>query len=244
MIEERLKGVKRPEAKEKIQEMFESCAKRYDLANSLMSFGRHYAWKKIAVAKTGIKKGDKALDLCAGTCDLAITEAKIVGDSGHVTAVDFTQGMLDVGKYKVDKFGLGDRVDFVLGDVHNLPLPDNTFDTLTIATATRHLDLDIAFKEMNRVLKPGGRMTCLEFFLPPNPVFAKLYNFYSYAIMPKIGVIVTGDKTGVYEYLPDSIRVFYTPDEFKQKMETAGFQNVKYDRMTFGIVCIHSGEKV
>lgn len=238
-----LERVKRPETKERIQEMFVSVAHRYDLANTLMSFGLHYSWKRFTVGQAGVKKGDRVLDVCAGTCDLAITEAKIVGDGGKVVAVDFTADMLAVGEYKISKAGLAHRVECKLGDAHNLPLNDNDFNAVTIATATRHLDVEKAFKEMYRVLKPGGKVACLDFFQPPNPVFRRLYDFYSYWILPKIGVLATGDKTGVYRYLPDSIRVFHSPDKFKELMEKVGFKNVHYKRLAFGIVCVHVGEK-
>jgi demethylmenaquinone methyltransferase/2-methoxy-6-polyprenyl-1,4-benzoquinol methylase len=240
---ERLKSVKRPETRERIQEMFSSIAARYDIANTLVSFGRHYYWKRLTVTKADVKTGDKVLDLCAGTCDLAIMEAKIVGNSGRVTAVDFTLEMLDVGKHKAEKAGLADKIEFMIGDAHKLPFSDNVFDGLTIATATRHLDLDIAFREMYRVLKPGGKISCLDFFIPPNKLFKSLYDFYSYSIMRRAGIFITKDKTGIYDYFPDTIRVFLTPDEFKEKMEKAGFKNVKYQRLTGGIVCIHTGDK-
>lgn len=243
MIEERLKTVKRPETKERIQEMFVSVAQKYDLANTLMSFGRHYPWKEYAVKVTNLKPGYKALDVCAGTCDLAIYEAKIVGTEGKVTAVDFTPDMLAVGEYKINKAGLGDIVECKVGDAHDLPVGDNEYDAATIATAVRHLDIEKAFSEIYRALKPGGRFAMLEFYQPPNPAFRKIYDIYSYYIMPKLGVLVTKDRTGVYEYLPDSIRLFYTPEEIIGIMEKVGFKNCAFKGLTFGIAGVHSGQK-
>lgn len=223
--------------------MFSSVAKRYDLANTLMSWGLHYSWKRFTAEQTGLQEGDKAIDICSGTNDLAILLAKKVGPTGRVTAVDFNARMLEVGKYKVEKAGLSDSVTCKIGDAENLPLPDDTFNAATIAVASRHLRVNRAFAEMYRVLKPGGQVVCLEFFQPPNVFFRRLYDFYSYHLMWRIGKWVTRDKTGVYEYLPNSIRVFYTPEKFKEIMEKVGFVNVKYQPLNCGIVYVHTGEK-
>lgn len=243
MIKKRLESIKRPESKQKIQEMFVSVARRYDITNTLISFGFHYSWKRYTVGATKVKRGDKALDVCAGTCDLAIIHAKIAGPEGRVTAVDFTPAMLDVGEYKIKKAGFNGSVECVVSDAHDLPVGDETFDVATIATATRHLNLEKALSEIYRALKPGGRFASLDFFQPPNPVFRRLYDFYSYYILPRVGRLMTGDKTGVYEYLPDSIRVFYTPEQFKEVMEKVGFKNVTYKPLTGGIAYVHSGRK-
>ncbi|HEX21298.1 MAG TPA: ubiquinone/menaquinone biosynthesis methyltransferase [Actinobacteria bacterium] len=243
MLDERLQGVKRPETPKKVQDFFTSVAKRYDLANSLMSFGMHYSWKRKAVKEAGVKEGMKVLDICSGTNDVAIIEAKIVGDGGHITALDWNEAMQAAGQFKIDKFGLSDRITNVIGDAEKLPFEDNTFDRATVAVASRHLNIDKHFQEMYRVLKPGGRGVCVDFFQPPNPLFGRLYNFYSYAIMPKIGTWITGDKTGVYDYLPDSIRVYYTPEDFSKEMIGAGFKDVKYYPLTQGIVYVHAGNK-
>lgn len=240
---EKLSDVKRPESPEKIQAMFSSVAKHYDLANSLMSFGLHYRWKRFAVQQTGLREGDTALDVCSGTHDIAILLAKIVGPRGAVTALDFNADMLEVGKYKVAKEGLTDRITSIVGDAHELPFPDSQFNAVTIAVASRHLHLERAISEFSRVLKPGGRFVCLEFFQPPNPLFRRLYNVYSYSLMPRVGTLVTGDKTGVYHYLPDSIRVFPTPERFRDIIAAAGLTNTRFDRLTGGVVCVHVGEK-
>lgn len=243
MLDEKLKDVKRPESPEKVQAFFTSVAKRYDLANTLMSFGFHYGWKRKAVEEADVKEGMNVLDICAGTNDVAIMLAEKVGPTGHVTAVDWNREMQEVGQFKVDRFGLSDRITNVIGDAEDLPLEDNTFDRATVAVASRHLNIDKHFQEMYRVLKPGGRGVCLDFFQPPNPVFRRLYDVYSYTLMPRIATWVTRDKTGVYDYLPDSIRVYYRPQDFSQEMKNAGFKNVKYYPLCKGIVYIHAGDK-
>lgn len=243
MFDERLKDVKRPEAPEKVQAFFTSVAKRYDLANSLMSFGLHYGWKRKAVKATDVGEGMNVVDICAGTNDVSIMLANEVGPGGHVTAVDWNKDMLDVGWYKVEKFGLADIITNIVGDAEDLPLEDSQFDRATVAVASRHLNIDKHFKEMYRVLKPGGRGVCLDFFQPPNPVFSKMYDMYSYTMMPRIATWVTGDKTGVYDYLPDSIRVYYTPEDFSREMINAGFNDVKFWPLCKGIVYIHTGVK-
>lgn len=223
--------------------MFSSVAKRYDLANSLMSLGQHYRWKRYAASQTGLKPGDTALDVCAGTNDMAILMARMVGSKGAVTALDFTEDMLEAGKYKAGKAGLSERITNVVGDAHELPFNGTQFNAVTIAVASRHLHLDKALSEFHRVLKPGGHFVCLEFFLPPNPVFRRLYDLYSYTLMPRLGTWATGDKTGVYRYLPDSIRVFPTPQKFLDIMRSVGFKNVRFSRLSGGVVCVHVGEK-
>ena len=242
-LDERLKEVKRPEAPEKVQVFFSSVAKKYDLANSLMSFGLHYQWKRKAVEQAGVKPGDKVLDICTGTNDVAIMLARKVAPNGHVTGVDWNKDMLAVGQYKVEKLGLSHLITNLVGDAEDLPCEDNSFDAATVAVASRHLNIDKHFQEMYRVLKPGGRGVCLDFFQPPNPVFRRLYDIYSYTLMPRLATWVTRDKTGVYDYLPDSIRVYYQPQDFAQEMIKAGFKDVHYYPLCHGIVYIHTGVK-
>ena len=244
MLDERLEGVKRPETPEKVQAFFSSVAKRYDITNSVMSFGLHYGWKRKAVAEAGVEEGMQVLDICSGTGDVAIMLAKIVGPKGKVVSSDWNEDMLKVGRYKIEKFGLGDIIETTVADAEALPFEDNTFDRAMVTVASRHLNIDKHFQEMYRVLKPGGRGVCLDFFQPPNPVFRKLYDIYSYTAMPRIAALISRDKTGVYDYLPDSIRVYYKPDDFAREMENAGFKNVKYYPLCHGIVYVHAGDKV
>lgn len=242
-LDKRLESVKRPETEETVQAFFTSVAKRYDIANSLISFGMHYGWKRKAVKEVDPQPGDKCVDVCTGTNDVAIMIAEKIGPKGHVTGVDWNKDMMEVGDFKINKFNLEDRITNVHGDAEDLPLPDNEFDRATVAVASRHLNIDKHFQEMYRVLKPGGRAVVLDFFEPSNPVFRKLYFWYSYYVLPKIGALITGDKTGVYDYLPDSIKVYYKPDKFSEEMKKAGFKNVKYYPLTGGIVYIHAGDK-
>lgn len=234
----------RPETEERVQGMFSSVARRYDIANTAISFGLHYPWKTYTAAQAGLKPGDSALDVCAGTCDLTIKLAQIVGPKGKITALDRNEDMLNMGQFKLQKRGLADRVMTHVGNAEVLSeFPDNTFNAVTIGVASRHLDVAEAYKEWFRVLKPGGRVVCLDFFQPPNAAFRGLYGFYAKRILPTVGEVITGDKTGVYHYLHKSVELFFTPDEYSQIIENAGFKNVRYTRLTGGICCVHVGEK-
>lgn len=241
-IAEDLSKVKRPEDPERVQFFFTSVAKKYDIANTIMSFGQHYPWKKLLARVVEPKEGQTGIDVCAGTNDVAILEAKKVGPTGKVVSLDFNEAMQEVGKFKVEKLGLT-NVEHVIADAEAIPYPDNTFDFLTIGTAARHLRAPVALAEWNRVLKPGGKMACLEFYSPPNRIWRGLYNWYSYHIMPRLGAIVARDRSGVYNYLPDSIRVWYTEDRYKELMQEAGFVDCQYKRLSGGIACVHWGTK-
>jgi demethylmenaquinone methyltransferase / 2-methoxy-6-polyprenyl-1,4-benzoquinol methylase len=240
---ERLKNVKRPESEERVQAFFTSVAKRYDLANTLMSFGLHYRWKKRAVKEVDPQPGDKCIDICSGTNDVAIMLVKKMGGNGTVTAVDWNRDMQAVGDMKLAKAGLADRIKNIHGDAEALPVPDNEFDRATVAVASRHLRIPKHLSEMHRVLKPGGRAVVLDFFQPSHRIFERLYTLYSYTLMPRIGVAITKDETGVYDYLADSPRVYYAPSKFAEEMEQAGFKNVTYYPRCGGIVYIFAGDK-
>jgi len=242
-LDERLKSAKRPETPETVQAFFSSVARRYDLANSVISLGLHYGWKRRAVREVNPRPGDKCVDVCSGTNDVAIMLAKKIGPAGHVTAVDWNPDMQAVGDHKVAKMGLSERITNIPGDAEALPLPDDAFERATVAVASRHLNIPNHFREMYRVLKPGGRAVVLDFFEPPNRVFRSLYFFYSYRILPWLGRLVTRDKTGVYAYLPDSIKLYYKPEDFAAEMKKAGFKNVTYYPLCHGIVYIHAGDK-
>jgi demethylmenaquinone methyltransferase/2-methoxy-6-polyprenyl-1,4-benzoquinol methylase len=227
-----------------VQRMFSSIARRYDLNNSLLSLGLHHRWKRDAVAGAGLGNGDRALDLCTGTADLALLMAKRVGPTGHVIGLDFNEAMLEIGKQKVREAGFSDRVTLTLDNALSLPFQDRSFDAVTVAFGVRNVaDLGLAFREMFRVLKTGGRIVCLEFSRPTSPVLERLYRLYSFWFLPYLGKIVSGDRTGVYRYLPASILEFPDQETLVRLIQESGFKDVRYQNLTGGIVAIHTGVK-
>ena len=234
-----------PAEKERtVQRMFSAIARWYDLNNTVLSLGLHHKWKREAVEMTQSKPGDRVLDLCAGTCDLAILQADRVGASGRVIACDLNAEMLEIGRQKVAQRGYDDRITCVLGNAESLQFEDKTFDALTVAFGLRNVThLSMALAEMHRVLKPGGRAVCLEFSQPTNPAFRKTYDFYSFTLLPKIGTWIARDRTGVYQYLPDSIRHFPAQDRFAAMWRQTGFHGVRYVNRSGGIVALHIGVK-
>lgn len=224
--------------------MFSAIARWYDLNNTVLSLGLHHAWKREAVGMTESKPGGTVLDLCAGTCDLAILQAERVGANGRVVACDLNAEMLEIGRQKVAKRGYDNRVTCVRGNAESLQFETNTFDALTVAFGLRNVThLNMALAEMHRVLTPGGRAVCLEFSRPTGAAFRKAYDFYSFTVLPKIGTLIARDRTGVYQYLPDSIRLFPGQDDFAAMWRQAGFRDVTYVNRSGGIVAIHAGVK-
>lgn len=234
-----------PAEKERtVQRMFSAIAGWYDLNNTVLSLGLHHRWKREAVDMTQTKPGDRVLDLCAGTCDLAILQAARVGADGRVTACDLNAEMLEIGRRKVAKRGYADRITCVRGNAESLQFEDKTFDALTVAFGLRNVThLSMALAEMHRVLKPGGRAVCLEFSQPTNAAFRKAYDFYSFTLLPKIGTWISRDRTGVYQYLPDSIRDFPAQERFATMWRQTGFHGVRYVNRSGGIVALHIGVK-
>jgi demethylmenaquinone methyltransferase/2-methoxy-6-polyprenyl-1,4-benzoquinol methylase len=233
-----------PAEKEKaVQKMFSSIARFYDLNNSLLSLGLHHRWKRMALQAARLRSGDRVADIGAGTADLSILAAEAVGEKGAVIAVDLNEPMLQIGRKKLVAKG-SRRAVCLLGNAEALPLPDRSFDAALTGFCMRNVsDLDQALQEIYRLLKQGGRFVCLEFSRPQQPAFRKLYDFYSFTLLPKIGTWVSKDQTGVYEYLPDSIRKFPDQTALCKKLEQVGFQEVGYQNLTGGIVAIHTGVK-
>lgn len=225
-----------------VQRMFSSAARRYDLNNTVLSLGLHHYWKRIAVDQTGIGRGNRVLDVCAGTADMAILLAKRVGPSGHVTAVDLNRDMLEIGKAKVLKYGLEGIISCTLGNAEALQFGDNEFDAATVGFGVRNVkNLERAFSEMQRVTRSGGRVVCLEFTQPASRIFRYLYDLYSFTLLPAIGTMISRDRTGIYNYLPDSIRKFPPAEELRQLMLGVGFSRVYYQFLSGGIVAVHTG---
>ena len=233
------------EDKEKsVQRMFSSIAGKYDLNNTLLSLGIHHYWKKRVIRMAaGLPEKGIILDIASGTGDIAIELAKAKVGS-KVVASDLNREMLTVGAQKIVAKGLSFRVFPVLGNAEKIQFRDSSFDLVTVGFGLRNCsDISAVLHEVFRVLKPGGRFICLEFSKPVHLFWRKLYDFYSFIFLPKIGQWVSKDQTGVYQYLPDSIRNFPDQETFKKFIEEAGFKKSAYQNLTGGIVAIHTGYK-
>ncbi|MCW9017288.1 MAG: bifunctional demethylmenaquinone methyltransferase/2-methoxy-6-polyprenyl-1,4-benzoquinol methylase UbiE, partial [Kangiellaceae bacterium] len=213
------------EKQQKVAEVFHSVANRYDLMNDLMSAGVHRLWKRFTIEMSGAREGHKILDLAGGTGDLAALFAKRVGDSGNITLADINSSMLKVGRDRMIEKGLINNIDYAQVNAECLPFESNTFDCITIAFGLRNVtDKDKALRSMFRVLKPGGRLLVLEFSKPVFPLLSKLYDEYSFRVIPQIGKWITGDADS-YQYLAESIRMHPGQEELKQMFENAGFDD-------------------
>lgn len=222
---------------------FDSIAGKYDFMNTLLSFGIHYLWKRKAVQMADLPQGGLVIDVCGGTGDLAIRAARLMGRRGRVIVYDINLAMLNNGSLKIIRAGLDAQIDCVQGDGEAICFAEGSFDTALIGFGIRNVThMDTCLREMQRVLKPGGRFMCLEFSLPVTPWFASLYDFYSFRIMPLLGKMLAGTRDA-YLHLPESIRMFPSPDAFKRMIEDAGFRKVRYKRLTNGIAVIYTGVK-
>ena len=224
--------------------VFDSVAGRYDLMNDVMSFGIHRLWKRFTLELCGLRTGQVVLDLAGGTGDLALREARQVGDSGHVVLADINASMLSEGRDRIIDQGLISRVSTSQCNAELLPFADASFDCITIAFGLRNVtDKGKALKSMYRVLKPGGRLCVLEFSRPLFEPLQKVYDFYSFQILPRLGQTIARDRDS-YQYLAESIRMH--PDQQALKtlmMDEGGFDEVEVFNMTGGIVALHRGFK-
>ena len=227
-----------------VAEVFSSVASKYDIMNDVMSFGVHRIWKKIAMMHTGLKKGMHALDIAGGTGDLTIQMSKQVGATGEVIISDINPAMLEQGRRRLIDKGIAGNVKFVEANAEELPFEDNAFDCVTIAFGLRNVtNKDKALREMHRVLKPGGRLLVLEFSKPVVPGLDKIYDVYSFKILPMMGKIIADDEDS-YRYLAESIRMHPDQATLKAMMQDAGFERCTYHNMTGGIVALHKGFKL
>lgn len=226
-----------------VAEVFHSVAAKYDLMNDLLSFGIHRLWKRVTIASSGVRAGQKVLDLAGGTGDLAAKFSQIVGDSGQVILGDINDSMLKVGRDKLRDRGLVSNIEYVQMNAEALPFPDNSFDLITIAFGLRNVtDQEKALASMFRVLKPGGRLVVLEFSKPEHEALTKLYDFYSFNILPKVGELVVNDGES-YKYLAESIRMHPNQETLKGMMENVCFEQTSYQNLSGGIVALHRGFK-
>lgn len=229
-----------------VDDVFHKVAKRYDLMNDVMSGGLHRVWKDVLISKLGLgrHRAFRHLDVAGGTGDVAFRIAQAGGPGTHVTVADINTGMLDVGRQRAEKMHLRNQVDFVEANAESIPFEDKTFDGYTIAFGIRNVPRrDKALSEAYRVLKRGGRFLCLEFSEVDVPVLDEIYKAYSFTAIPAFGKVITGDGQP-YRYLVESIAQFPKPEEFRGMIEDAGFQRASYQRLTGGVVCIHSGWKL
>lgn len=223
-----------------ISRLFAKIAARYDFINNVISFGMHKRWRRIAVAMSGLNKGDSALDVATGTGDFAIELSNEVGAEGKVIGIDFCEPMLDIARRKTQGIS---NITFVYGDATKLPFADSSFNCCTIGFALRNVaDVNATMSEMVRVIKPGGRVISLEIIKPPSDLIGKIKNFYFGKIMPKIARLFGGDKE-CYDYLPRSIEQFYTRDELAELFIASGLSDIKIIEFAAGSVCIHVGTK-
>ncbi|MGH8292904.1 MAG: bifunctional demethylmenaquinone methyltransferase/2-methoxy-6-polyprenyl-1,4-benzoquinol methylase UbiE, partial [Gammaproteobacteria bacterium] len=225
----------------RVGEVFSSVAGRYDLMNDLMSFGIHRLWKRFALSQTGLKSGQRALDVAGGTGDLTRGLAQQAGDSGRVVLADINAAMLERGRERLVDAGVAGNVDYVQADAESLPFPDQHFDCITMAFGLRNVARkEAALAGMYRVLRPGGRLLILEFSKPLVPGLKPLYDLYSFAVLPQLGRMVARDKAS-YQYLAESIRTHPDQPTLKQMMEAAGFERCDYLNLSGGIVALHRG---
>jgi demethylmenaquinone methyltransferase/2-methoxy-6-polyprenyl-1,4-benzoquinol methylase len=224
--------------------VFTSVADKYDLMNDLMSFGVHRLWKRHFVAVSGVREGDRVLDLAGGTGDIAALLKPVVGERGEIVVGDINAAMLGVGRDRLTDRGLVQGLRWAQMNAEALPFPDASFDAVTIAFGLRNVtDKDAALAEMQRVLKPGGRCLVLEFSRVKSEAFGKLYDFHSFKVLPRLGQLIAGDADS-YQYLAESIRKHPDQETLKGMMETAGFGHVEVRNLTGGIVAIHRGYKL
>jgi len=224
----------------KVRGVFDSVASKYDVMNDLMSMGLHRAWKAYTVAVANPRPGDRVLDLAGGTGDLARAFARKVGASGTVVHTDINEAMLGRGRDRLVDEGL--VLPTVICDAEVLPFPAGSFDLVSVAFGLRNMThKERALAEMNRVLRPGGRLLVLEFSKVSAPL-AKAYDWYSFKVLPRIGQLVAGDADS-YRYLAESIRMHPGQAELKAMMKSAGFAHVDVHNLSAGVVALHVGIK-
>ena len=227
----------------RVRGVFGSVASKYDVMNDAMSFGIHRIWKDAMMDWLAPRAGQRLLDVAGGTGDIAFRFLKRAGD-GHATVLDLTEAMLVEGRRRAEAEALSGSLDWVVGDAMALPFADNSFDVYTISFGIRNVTRpEAALAEAFRVLRPGGRLMVLEFSRIPNDLMQKVYDLYSFNVIPRLGQAIARDRDS-YQYLVESIRRFPDQDTFLEMVRAAGFGNAKYRNLSMGIACLHSGWKI
>lgn len=231
------------EKQKRVHEVFSSVARHYDLMNDLMSLGIHRLWKRFVIDLAGVRAGERVLDVAGGTGDLTREFARRVGERGQVVLSDINAAMLGEGRRRLADKGVV-NVPLVQANAEKLPFADASFDCVTIGFGLRNVtDKDAALRSMRRVLKPGGRLLVLEFSKPLSPALSRLYDQYSFKLLPLMGRVVAGDEAS-YRYLAESIRVHPDQDTLKRMMERAGLERCQVYNLTGGIVAVHRGYRL
>jgi len=231
------------EKADRVADVFHSVAGKYDIMNDLLSMGIHRVWKRFTIEVSGVRAGHQVLDVAGGTGDLTRYFSRLVGPTGKVVLSDINSSMLGMGRDRLIDQGFSNNIEYVQANAECLPFADNTFDCITIAFGLRNVtDKDAALRSLTRVLKPGGRLLVLEFSKPGNPLLSKIYDTYSFNILPKLGKLVANDSES-YKYLAESIRMHPDQDTLKGMMEEAGLTQCQYHNMSGGIVALHRGVK-
>jgi demethylmenaquinone methyltransferase/2-methoxy-6-polyprenyl-1,4-benzoquinol methylase len=228
----------------RVRAVFDAVVDRYDLMNDLMSLGIHRLWKREAAALSGVRRGQRVLDVATGTGDLAARLAGMAGPGGMVVCTDINAAMLERGRARMVDEGLAGNLAFVQADAERLPFPEAEFDCVTIGFGLRNVTRkERALESMHRVLKPGGRALVLEFSHPPSTPLRLAYDLYSFQVLPRLGRLVVGHDAS-YRYLAESIRVHPDQETLRSMMEGAGFERCEYFNLSGGIVAIHRGYKL
>lgn len=228
----------------RVQQVFDSVSSNYDLMNDVMSLGAHRLWKRFTIEMAGLEEGQKVLDLAGGTGDLARKISPIVGKKGQVILSDINQKMLDKARERLVDSGIVGNVEYVQANAEDLPFADNTFDCITMAFGLRNVtDKNQALRSIFRALKPGGKLLVLEFSKPTVKPLEKIYDIYSFKILPLMGKVIADDADS-YQYLAESIRKHPAQEILKSMMEDAGFSKVDYFNLSAGIVALHRAYKI
>ncbi len=236
--------VKATEKAGKVAEVFHSVASKYDVMNDLMSMGVHRLWKRFTIERSGVRSGQRVLDIAGGTGDLAAKFSRLVGATGEVILADINDSMLKVGRSRLVNKGIVGNINYVQANAECLPFPDNYFDCITIAFGLRNVtDKDKALRSMQRIIKPGGRVMVLEFSKPTTKALNFIYDKYSFNLLPKMGKLIANDAES-YQYLAESIRMHPDQETLKGMMENAGLERCSYHNLTGGVVALHIGYKL
>ena len=228
----------------RVRSVFASVAGRYDLMNDLMSFGVHRVWKRFALSLTGLKPGQRALDVAGGTGDLAAGMLRQVGKDGRVILSDINPAMLELGRDRLFDAGMAGNIECLVADAERLPFADASFDCVTIGFGLRNVtDKAAALRSMHRVLKAGGQLLVLEFSTPVAPGLKPAYDAYSFKVLPLLGRLVAHDAAS-YRYLAESIRMHPDQETLLDMLKSAGFEQTRYHNLSGGIVALHRGYKI